>query len=55
MFWPRKKKSESLYYMLPGMTRSNRRVRRIALVWAVLVALAVAALLCAALVFIGKR
>ncbi len=55
MLWPRKKKPENLYYILPGMTRSNRRVRRQALVWAVVVALAVAGLLCAALIFIGRR
>jgi len=55
VLWPRKKKPDSLYYILPGMTRSNRRVRRVALVWAVVVALLVSGLLCAAIYYLGRH
>lgn len=57
MNWPRKKKSgnSDIYYILPGMNRSNRRVRRLAFIWSVVVALLTSAALCAALYFLGRH
>ncbi len=55
MLWPRKKKPDNIYYILPGMNRSNRRVQRVVFIWSVVVALLVSGLLCAALYFFGRH
>jgi len=49
----RKEKKHSLYYLLPGMTRSNRNKRRFLFWCAVAVGLVVSALAGAAIFFVN--
>lgn len=44
MFFGRKEKKNSLYYLLPGMTRANRQKRKRYFWWGVAVGTLVAAL-----------
>ena len=53
MFW-RKRKKHGLYYLLPGMTRANRRRRRVVFRWSIVVGLIVSVLFGSLLYYLNR-